>query len=166
MTVQEADLRLFYIRGEGRIEAAYGRDSTIKVDKGRCLYLVRLELEPVGGLELNDDKFDLMVRTTQDGITFQRGRGGGHRGWVGEEIPFEQLVKDAVFPRIRAKGTPDTVVTDALNNLLQGFHYNCYAIICSEFEGYRDGLGRDFSRIRTYLPVITQAVSEVQPLLS
>lgn len=166
MAIQEIKSRLYYIRVDSRLEVAYGNSETpFPVEKGRCLCLVRLELALEGHPEINDDRFNLDLRTTKDGIYFSKGLGGGKRGWLGEEIPFERFIEKAQFPNNRTDTAVDKTVRDALADILRGYNYNCNFRVFSEFEGFRDGLGHIFDQRKTYMPIIVQAVKEVQPKL-
>jgi len=163
MTVQELNSRLFYVRGEDNLELALGEGKApLRVEKGRCLYLARFELSLAGqNPELPGEQFELLVRTTKENISYQKGLGGGHRGWVGKEIPFEELVKSAQFPNTRTKDTAVLSVREALEEIFAGYDYNCNFRIFSEFEGSRQGLGNQFDKIGTYLPMIVKASKEI-----
>ena len=162
MAVQEINSRVFYIKGEATLEIALRDNGTsIAVENARCLYMVRLELAPEGHPELRGREFDVSVVTTHDGITYQKGLGGGRRGWVGDPIPFEKLVESARFPNERAKQQANPFLREALDLLFEGYHYNGNAAIYSEFEGYRHGLGDSFDEGMTYAPILTQAGREI-----
>ena len=174
MAVQDISSRLFNIKGEGKLETAYSTDfgtsdetdkSSSLVKSGRCLYLVRLELSSEGHPEIKDDKFSLSIRTTKNGIEYQKGLGGGRRGWVGEEISFENLIEKAHFPNERTNEPAPFDIRSALDDILKGYHYNCNFKVYSEFDGYKDGFLAKFDKLKTYMPIIIRAVKEVQTKL-
>lgn len=166
MTVQEIKSRLFHIKGEGRLETAYKNDGTsIPVEKGRCLYIVRLELALEGHPEIKEDKFDMRVITTKEELSYSKGLGGVRRGVVGDVVPFDGLIEDSVFPKVRSDKPIDLVVKEALTDLLSGYRYNCRFNVYSEFDGYWDGFRNHFNERRTYLPIVRQAMEEVQTVL-
>ncbi len=175
MAVQEIKSRLFYIRGEGRIETAYGiegRSSIVEapVDNGRCLYLVRLEIAPKDHPEMTKDRFELWVQTPKDGLQWVRH--SGYIGFRGEEIPFQKLVEGATIPLRKANKhqEADPRIRKAIGDIIGEQHFDFNFRLISEFDGDHDGgfqggLSNFFDPIRTYMPIIVQAVKEVQPEL-
>ena len=140
MVIQEINSRLFYIKGEGRLDISHGDDHTCsRVEKGRCLYMVRLEIALEEHSEIKDDKFDLTVITTKSGLFYSKGVGRSRRGIVGEVVLFERLVEESVFPDMRSDKAVDPMIKEALTDLLSWYHYNCRVNIYSEFSGYWDG---------------------------
>ncbi|MCX6742362.1 MAG: hypothetical protein NTX24_04300 [Candidatus Pacearchaeota archaeon] len=173
MTVQELSTKLFYIRGENELKLAQiDNKPSVVIERGRCLYMVRLEVALAGHPEIIDKRFELKVKRATEEIYLSKGLGGGQRGLVGEEIPFERFIANATFPNDRTDEKPeftDPLIEEATKAILRGLNYNCNFKIYSQYGGIHGGIHSrhmvQFNETKTYLPVIVQALEEVQPLL-
>ena len=171
MTVEEHTSRVFYIRGETSIQYAFSTrcKPPIKVEKGRCLYLIRMELASPQHPEISENKYGLNVISTWTHIYFQKGLGGGKRGPSDKPKTFEQLIEGEDFPRERTdKNLQESTVeglAKRLVDIMQWSKFNLNAKILSEFDGYWQGIGNSFDKIKTYDPVIMQACRELRPHL-
>jgi hypothetical protein len=169
MAIRDISTRLFHIRGEHILKVAQIRgDLPVSIPKGRSLYMVRLEVAPKGNPEITQDQFSLSVISTTDDFTYQKGLGGGQRGFVGNKVPYEKLIEGAAFPEGRTKTEADPFIVEAVVSIMAGYRYNCNMRLFTEYRGFRQipPLSRDnFDELRTYMPAIIQAFREVEPLL-
>jgi hypothetical protein len=163
MVVTEIGSRVYRIEHSGNLQTAFGRgDDSMPVKEGRGLYLVRLELPTGVNPELGERRFNFNVKTTKDGITFQKGIGGGRRGWVGEAIPFENFITSAQMPLGRtARYMNNPTITATVRELFGNLPYDCNVNVLSDFEGYRQGFGTYYDELRTHLPLIVEALNEL-----
>lgn len=163
MVVRETGSRVFQIEHSGNLETAFDNDGrTMPVSEGRGLYLVRLELPTGNNPELINRAFGVNIRTNKDHITYSKGLGGGKRGFVGEPIPFEMFITSAVVPIERAARPINLpAITEIVNKLFGDMPYDCNVNVCTEFEGYRAGLGPKYDELRTHLPLIVEALNEL-----
>lgn len=162
MITQDITSRLFYVEGEANLEVAHSTKGDSKpVEKGRCIYRVRLELAPKGHPEITEPQFELRVRTTWDKVYYQR---RGKRGPSDDQVTFEELTKSPGMPAGRAKNAKsavDDLVRKALESVLGNQPFNCTALIYSEFNGYWNAFANEFDETKTYLPIVVQACREV-----
>jgi hypothetical protein len=171
MITHDISSRLMYIQGEATLNKSYsGENDAEPVNLGRCIYAVRLELAPRGHPEITEDRFDLDVRTTWNGVYWQKGVGGGKRGPSENQVTFKELTKNIQTPTERANKSVPEGMREALTEILGEDVFNCNARIYSEFDGtwryFQDrSLGcfhcdNRFNKLKTYLPIVIQACQE------